>query len=204
MLKYFFSRPKPFYKKPLFVVFLSLIFVSIMFLIYQVKFVNQLQNPTEHFTERLSREMKITKPNNSGSNGGIIEISPKDFRVLKGIRIRDIDNYTKKFKNQKFQCLDKSKEIPWDKLNDDFCDCKDGSDETFTNAVRNYFTLRLDFDQIFVMCCSPFQCSNGKFYCTKQTRHLTGRGQDVYVPSSRINDGICDCKLDCSDEFSKS
>lgn len=129
----FFSRPKPFYKKPLFVVFLSLLFVSTMFLVYQVKFVNQLQNPTERFiTEKLSQEIKFSKPD----SGGVVVISPKDFRILKGIRIRDIDNYTKKFQNQKFQCLDKSKEISWEKLNDDFCDCRDGSDETFTNAVR--------------------------------------------------------------------
>ena len=98
--------------------------------------------------------------------------------IVKGTRIRDIDSYIKIYTDQRFKCLDGNVELPWDKLNDNFCDCPDGSDETFTNA-----------------------CLNGKFYCTKQLRHKTGRGKDVWVPSNRINDGICDCELDCSDEF---
>lgn len=106
----------------------------------------------------------------------VVEVNSK--RVLvKGIRIRDIDNYTKVFADQKFRCLDRSAEIPWEKLNDDYCDCSDGSDETYTTA-----------------------CANGKFYCTKQLRHQTGRGHDIWIVSSRLNDRICDCN-DCSDEF---
>lgn len=30
--------------------------------------------------------------------------------------------------------------------------------------------------------------------------HLTGRGRDIPIPSSRVNDGICDC-CDGSDEW---
>lgn len=31
-------------------------------------------------------------------------------------------------------------------------------------------------------------------------RHLTGRGRDISIPSSRVNDGFCDC-CDGSDEW---
>lgn len=144
-----------------------------MFLAYQFYFVNQLANSTEMLiTEKIQHHI-----NNKPVNHKLVESNGKR-ELVRGIRIRDIDNYTKVFVDQKFRCLDGSKEIAWERLNDDFCDCRDGSDETFTNA-----------------------CANGKFYCTKQIRHKTGRGQDVFVPTSRINDGICDCKLDCSDEF---
>lgn len=165
--------PKPFYKRKLFVIFILVLLCSTFFLAYQLYFVNQLANSTEMLmTEKLTREFLHTEPPQKLT----VEITPR--KILRGIRIRDIDSYTKVFVDQKFKCLDGVAEIDWAKLNDNYCDCLDGSDETFTNA-----------------------CANGKFYCTKQLRHRTGRGQDVFVPSSRINDGVCDCRLDCSDEF---
>lgn len=69
-----------------------------------------------------------------------------------------------------FTCLDKSKTIPVDRVNDDFCDCPDGSDEPGTSA-----------------------CANGKFYCVNKGF----RGK--YIPSMQVNDGVCDC-CDGSDE----
>ena len=42
-----------------------------------------------------------------------------------------------------FICLDSNQEIPFDQVNDDFCDCQNGSDEPATGA-----------------------CQNSKFYCT--------------------------------------
>ncbi|WWC57645.1 uncharacterized protein I303_100177 [Kwoniella dejecticola CBS 10117] len=62
-----------------------------------------------------------------------------------------------------FQCLDGSKTIPYSAINDDFCDCSDGSDEPGTSA-----------------------CPNTYFWC-KNEGHIPGK-----VLSSRVNDGICD------------
>lgn len=127
--------PKPFYKQRIFVFFCLLICVSITFLIYQVKFVSQLQNPTEFFTDNLSSKLTKTKTTRQHHLSGVVEINPKISTILLGTRVRDIDSYTKKIRDQKFQCLDKTKDIDWKKLNDNYCDCPDGSDETFTNAV---------------------------------------------------------------------
>ena len=71
----------------------------------------------------------------------------------------------------KFHCLDGSATIPSDQVNDDYCDCEDGSDEPGTSA-----------------------CSNASFFCPN-----VGHAAKSVV-SSRVNDGICDC-CDGSDEW---
>lgn len=53
--------------------------------------------------------------------------------------------------NNRFYCLSDGKSIHFDKVNDDYCDCEDGSDEPGTEA-----------------------CPNGKFYCTFETHHRQG------------------------------
>lgn len=80
----------------------------------------------------------------------------------------------KYFEGSTFWCRDGSKRIPKERLNDDFCDCKDGTDEPGTSA-----------------------CPQSKFYC-KNVGYVP---QSLY--SSRVNDGICDC-CDGSDEYDGS
>ncbi|KAF8724234.1 hypothetical protein HU200_021256 [Digitaria exilis] len=69
------------------------------------------------------------------------------------------------------KCRDGSGKFSRDQLNDDFCDCPDGTDEPGTSA-----------------------CPEGKFYC-KNAGHTP-----ITIFSSRVNDGICDC-CDGSDEY---
>jgi len=87
---------------------------------------------------------------------------------LRGVHPSDAARYSGKT----FECKDGSKtDLPLSKVNDDYCDCADGSDEPGTSA-----------------------CENGLFFCPNRG-HL---GLTLF--SSRVNDGICDC-CDGSDEY---
>ncbi|XP_021845645.2 glucosidase 2 subunit beta [Spinacia oleracea] len=95
---------------------------------------------------------------NSLSSNSLIGISPEDEKYY---------NTASEF----IKCKDGSKKISRNQLNDDYCDCADGSDEPGTSA-----------------------CPNGRFYCPN-AGHIP-----VVLFSSRVNDGICDC-CDGSDEY---
>ncbi|KAK7368317.1 hypothetical protein VNO80_10342 [Phaseolus coccineus] len=69
------------------------------------------------------------------------------------------------------RCKDGSGKFNQAQLNDDFCDCADGTDEPGTSA-----------------------CPGGRFFC-RNAGH-----SPVYLFSSRVNDGICDC-CDGTDEY---
>lgn len=76
--------------------------------------------------------------------------------------------------DQNFKCLDGSRTIPKQFVNDDYCDCLDASDEPGTSA-----------------------CPHGQFYCQNQ-----GYIQKM-IPSAWVNDGQCDC-CDASDEYNSN
>ncbi len=71
-----------------------------------------------------------------------------------------------------FACFDGSKSVPFTRVNDDYCDCADGSDEPGTSA-----------------------CASGKFFC------LNRGHESKRIHSSQVDDGVCDC-CDGSDEAS--
>ena len=70
-----------------------------------------------------------------------------------------------------------AKQLPATAVNDDYCDCVDGSDETHTSA-----------------CSGSVVGSGGSFTCA-----VGGYRSPVSIQSSKVHDGICDC-CDGSDE----
>jgi hypothetical protein len=93
---------------------------------------------------------------------------------LKGIQYSTMLNYQPDSNNE-FKCLFSQQKIPYEFLNDDYCDCEDSTDEPSTSA-----------------------CVNGTFYCDTQ---YPGKLVELNkIPSNKVNDGICDC-CDGSDEW---
>ncbi|KAL0926910.1 hypothetical protein M5K25_003164 [Dendrobium thyrsiflorum] len=93
--------------------------------------------------------------------------TPIPNKQLLGIDPQDLSYY----KSNVIKCKDGSKKFAKELLNDEFCDCPDGTDEPGTSA-----------------------CPEGNFYC-QNAGHTS-----IKIFSSRVNDGICDC-CDGSDEY---
>ncbi|CAL9163509.1 unnamed protein product [Musa hybrid cultivar] len=96
--------------------------------------------------------------------GGFASLPPRE---LLGIAPQDEGYY----KSDVIKCKDGSKKFTKQQLNDEFCDCPDGTDEPGTSA-----------------------CPEGEFYC-RNAGHIPRT-----IFSSRVNDGVCDC-CDGSDEY---
>jgi hypothetical protein len=93
--------------------------------------------------------------------------------VLLGVDPAD-ERYTGLGPGGTFECPESSgTAVPFERLNDGFCDCRDGSDEPGTGACQG---------------------DGGRFFCPNEGFKAE------HVFSSRVNDDICDC-CDGSDEY---
>lgn len=88
--------------------------------------------------------------------------------AIRGLNPELADRY--KNVGNKFTCIDGSFSIPFSQVNDNYCDCADGSDEPGTPA-----------------------CHNGIFYCRNKGH------EPRLLPAQFVDDGVCDC-CDGSDE----
>ena len=80
-----------------------------------------------------------------------------------------------------WSCLDGSRSIPWSAVNDDYCDCPDGSDEpgmTIPNRlIQTYNAL--------ISHLGTAACRNSTFFCPN-IGHV-----GASISATRVNDGLC-------------
>lgn len=108
----------------------------------------------------------------SGGAPQAVSQVPDNFYVL-GINPRMSTYFYDSKTKGKFSCLDNSATVLWDSVNDNYCDCADGSDEPGTSA-----------------------CPTSTFFCRNDGG---SKWSEESFPSSHISDGVCDC-CDGSDE----
>ncbi|KAG8815614.1 hypothetical protein FRC19_000918 [Serendipita sp. 401] len=91
-----------------------------------------------------------------------------------------------------WKCLSGDKEISWAKVNDDFCDCPDGSDEPGLLNAPSVVTQQV---LILFLHLGTSACPNSSFYCVNEGH------EGASISSTRVNDGLCEKECcDGSDE----
>lgn len=100
--------------------------------------------------------------------------------------------------NGKFTCIKSGEVISFEKVNDNYCDCADSSDEPGTNACPDGKETQKFSTSIFLMGLWPdLHVFPGLFHCGIVS---TNPKYPKMVPASKVNDGICDC-CDGSEEY---
>jgi protein kinase C substrate 80K-H len=90
--------------------------------------------------------------------------------------------------NNTWKCLRSGRVIPASAINDDYCDCDDGSDEPGKYKIggNQIDVISSDFALSFhSVTPGTSACANSTFYCHNKG-HIP-----AYILSSRVNDGIC-------------
>lgn len=127
----------------------------------------------------VGQEMSVTASETQAVGLSLLQPPDETAPGLAGVHPDDQLKYGSGGTNE-WKCLLSEQTIEAERINDDYCDCKDGSDEPGTSACAK---------------------QNSRFWC--RGAKLRGGGQvgAHWMYSTYVNDGICDC-CDGSDEKS--
>ena len=112
------------------------------------------------------------------------------------MRVWIVSKYYKDAKE--FKCISNpSISLPVERINDDYCDCPDGSDEPGTSACSFISALSPPAPSEVTKGAFNETLSLPGFYC-KNKGHIPS-----YLPFTNVNDGVCDYEICCdgSDEW---
>lgn len=113
---------------------------------------------------------------------------------LKGVKSSDAQKYLTPVSSSRpgsWKCLNSSQEIPLSAVNDNYCDCEDGTDEPGAYWLLVPSLAHLNICNVE----GTSACPTGQFYCANKG-HI-----GVYIRASRVNDGLCEAECcDGSDE----
>lgn len=150
-------------------VFAALFVYGVVYMLSQLLFPREVDGDVRRRSHSSSAAPTVTSRTSRPAVAPPAQVPSPRHRV-RGVSPDEVKHYTP---GKTFKCLRSSGVISYDQVNDDYCDCKDGSDEPGTSA-----------------------CPNGRFYCERHSAR-----SPKYILSMRVNDGICDC-CDGSDEWS--
>uniref|UniRef100_G3MTP8 Glucosidase II beta subunit N-terminal domain-containing protein n=1 Tax=Amblyomma maculatum TaxID=34609 RepID=G3MTP8_AMBMU len=136
--------------------------VVALFLIGILYVINQLLSLRQVDVGRIALRRGAMPATAASSKAVPSSLAPQVESGVRGVAPREAKHYAP---GKTFKCLYSASVIGYEQVNDDYCDCDDGSDEPGTNA-----------------------CPNGRFYCKQHNAH-----SPETVLSMRVNDGICDC-----------
>lgn len=149
------------------------IIVVVSFIVYQLYFFlaitsegtngGRVIHVLDHANLDAATHIKSHEDKNINENG-----------VIRGVLYSNMPRFRPDVHNE-FHCLKSLQRIPFEQVNDDYCDCVDSTDEPSTSA-----------------------CVDGVFFC--DTQYQNKPTSLNAIPSSKVNDGICDC-CDGSDEW---
>lgn len=107
----------------------------IIFLVYQILSLTQLNSvESKYFQDKIVIKVTSQVPHHHGDDENLGPKQELTYEPVAGVLPKYYSLYQAK---ENFNCILSGEKIPFSYVNDDYCDCNDGSDEPSTSACAN-------------------------------------------------------------------